>query len=78
MVKEIENTYYGDESMTSVEKEIEYDPVHLLPVKEVITNSDTAKVETSYIYPFSSLYSSQDVCGEMLKRNCLSHLLKSL
>lgn len=78
MVKEIENTYYGDESMTSVEKEIEYDPVHLLPVKEVITNSDTAKVETSYIYPFSSLYSSQDVCGEMLKRNCLSPLIEKL
>jgi len=51
LVKETENTYYPNGTKTSVEKEISYDPVYLLPIEEKITNSDGTVIKKNFKYP---------------------------
>lgn len=73
LTTETEKTYNDDGTVTVVVKEIEYDPTYLLPVKEVFTNSDNAKNQTVYLYPFSQPYSYDEALyGAMVSRNILS------
>ena len=74
LVRETENTYYDDNTMTSIVKDIEYDNTYLLPAREEIINSDNIKTRTVYHYPFSG-YLIGDVYNKMVSRNCLNFLV---
>lgn len=69
LVKETEKTYLDNNVMISTVKEIEYDSDYLLPVKEVVTNSDFTKKEIRYTYPFSSGNLSSLISRWMLSEN---------
>lgn len=69
LVKETENTYLDNGAIISTVKEIEYDSNYLLPIKEVVTNSDFTKKEIKYAYPFSSPYSGSLISRWMLSEN---------
>lgn len=74
LVRETENTYYDDNMMTSIVKDIVYDNTYLLPIREEITNSDSIKTRTVYHYPFSG-YLIGDVYDRMVSCNCLNFLV---
>lgn len=77
LVKETENTYFDDKTMFSIVKEMEYDPVYLLPVKETVINSDFKRIDTNYKYPFSSLQVyDEDVYDKMVSRNFLTPVIE--
>lgn len=69
LVRETENTYLDNDTIISTVKEIEYDSDYLLPIKEVVTNSDFTRQETKYAYPFSSPYSGSLISRWMLSEN---------
>ena len=59
--------YFGSDIVTSG-KDIEYDPVYLLPVKETISSSDNKTHVTNYKYPFQY---NQAPYVEMTQKNIL-------
>lgn len=69
LVKETENTFFDNNTMISVKKEIIYDDDYLLPIREYIVNSDSIRMLIEYAYPFSSQYKFDDVYKKMLSEN---------
>jgi len=76
LVKETEETYYDNDTSAIRIKEIEYDPDYLMPVSEKLVNSDLEQVVTTYYYPFSSAYKTDDLYARMIRRNYLTPILE--
>ena len=75
LVKETENTYNPDGSVTSIVKDITYDPTYLLPVTEKTTNSDGKITTISYEYPFASRFFYDEPYDKMISNNYLTPVI---
>lgn len=78
LVKETEETYYDNGTSTTRIKDIEYDPDYLMPVSEKVVNSDLRQAVTTYSYPFSPAYKTDDLYARMIRRNYLTPILEQL
>ncbi|MBP1615130.1 MAG: hypothetical protein H6Q13_2578 [Bacteroidetes bacterium] len=76
LVKETEETYYDNGTSATRIKEIEYDPDYLMPVSEKVVNSDLVQAATTYSYPFSSAYKTDDLYARMIRQNYLTPILE--
>jgi YD repeat-containing protein len=73
LIKETENTYYPDETKTSVVKELTYEPTYLFPEEEKITGSDGSVMKKTFKYPHQF---AQTPYSTMVGKNILTPVIE--